>query len=401
MQVVTRVLKNECGFAEDRGGSCTRESAGTFKTQHDTGKNVFTVVVFPKVEEDGGGTRDGEEENSSGDNRTRQYPLELPLTEGTPEHTVLLASEDTFRNMVDSSSSSSSSGICPSWTEKKTCQQLLQNALDTLRIMDELLLRGTPLSDPDQEFYDAVGGTPAVQSKHDHLKRCMQGHVEEGKLTPSERQKLLQQVEERIHHLHDEWQKALSQSREKKAQVLKLQLEKAKTRQSAIEAHPARSPLELYPLKYQSQIQSLRKKLQPLKKLEQSAKGRLLTVKETKELSAIDEIEEEIREWERKSRGWFEGEEEFETRVELARAKFASSSSSSAKGGKSSGNGSAAKTTGKKGNAGMTTNWLTPGGLAAKQAALGKKAAASKTKKTNGGGGVFAAMMLDSDSDSD
>eukprot|EP00569_Conticribra_weissflogii_P010931 CAMPEP_0171381124 /NCGR_PEP_ID=MMETSP0879-20121228/31102_1 /TAXON_ID=67004 /ORGANISM="Thalassiosira weissflogii, Strain CCMP1336" /LENGTH=106 /DNA_ID=CAMNT_0011892457 /DNA_START=8 /DNA_END=325 /DNA_ORIENTATION=+ len=28
MQVVTRVLKSECGFAEDRGGSCTRECAG-------------------------------------------------------------------------------------------------------------------------------------------------------------------------------------------------------------------------------------------------------------------------------------------------------------------------------------------------------------------------------------
>jgi len=231
----------------------------------------------------------------------------------------------------------------------------------------------------------------------------MQTQVEEGKLTPSERQKLLKQVSERIDHLNDELQAALSQSREKKAHVLKLQLEKAKTRQSAMEAHPARSPLELYPLKYQSKIQLLRKKLQPLKKLEQSAKGRLLTVKETRELSAMDEIEEEIREWEKNSRGWFEGEEEFETRVKLARAKFASSSSSSDKGAKSSGNGGAAKTigAGKKSNAGMTTNWLTPGGLAAKQAALGKKAAASKPKKTNGGGGVFAAMMLDSDSDSD
>ena len=41
---------------------------------------------------------------------------------------------------------------------------------------------------------------------------------------------------------------------------------------------------------------------------------------------------------------------------------------------------------------------MTPGGLAAKQNVLGKKAAAYKAKTK--AGGVFAAMMMDSDSDS-
>ncbi|KAL7463563.1 hypothetical protein ACHAXS_010731 [Conticribra weissflogii] len=410
MQVVTTALKKECGYEEDRGASC----GGTFKTQHDTGKNVFTVVVFPRVE---GGDVDenerlqphpeGEETNDDATaNASEQpYPLELPLREGTPQHAVLLASEDTFRRMI---APPSSDGVCPSWTEKKHCHRLLQNALDTLRIMDGHLLRGAPLSDRDQQFYDEVGGTPAIESKCDFLKRCMHTQVEEGKLTSSERETLLRQVKEKITHLNDELKAALSHvSREKpNARAVRLQLEKAEARKVMIERHPARSPIDLHPLKHQAQIRQLRKKLQPLKKLEQSAKGRLLTVKETRELSAKDEIEREIRELEENSRGWFEGDDEFETRLKLARAQFdsssSSSSSSSAKSGNKSGNGGAANAKGKARTAMTTTNWLSPGGLAAKQAALGKKAVASKTKKTNGGGGgVFAAMMLDSDSDSD
>ncbi|EJK55816.1 hypothetical protein THAOC_24408, partial [Thalassiosira oceanica] len=48
-QVVTAALNN-LGFVEDRGASCVNECAGCFKSQHDTGKNIFTVVVFPRIE---------------------------------------------------------------------------------------------------------------------------------------------------------------------------------------------------------------------------------------------------------------------------------------------------------------------------------------------------------------
>ncbi len=36
-------------FVEDRAGACDLTSAGTFKQQHDTGKNLIYVHVFPKL----------------------------------------------------------------------------------------------------------------------------------------------------------------------------------------------------------------------------------------------------------------------------------------------------------------------------------------------------------------
>ena len=48
MQTVTLALR-ELSFVEDRGASCVNECGGCYKTQHDTAKNVFTVVVFPRL----------------------------------------------------------------------------------------------------------------------------------------------------------------------------------------------------------------------------------------------------------------------------------------------------------------------------------------------------------------
>jgi hypothetical protein len=47
-KALTSSLRN-LGFEEDRGASCVKECAGSFKLQHDTGKNLKTVVVFPNI----------------------------------------------------------------------------------------------------------------------------------------------------------------------------------------------------------------------------------------------------------------------------------------------------------------------------------------------------------------
>ena len=46
MQILTSALR-ELDYVEDRGAGCSFDCAGCFKTQHDTAKNLFTVVVFP------------------------------------------------------------------------------------------------------------------------------------------------------------------------------------------------------------------------------------------------------------------------------------------------------------------------------------------------------------------
>lgn len=374
MQHVTSALK-QLGYVEDRGASCVNECGGSFKTQHDTGKNLFTVVVFPKLIESG-----GEQDNGNG-GESQQYPIIIPLEEDTPDHKILLASEATFETMVPS--------ICPSWSEKKYCAEVLKAAFDTINQMDNKLMKGTPLTDVQQEFYDAVGGTVVVGTKMEFLKKSMQQQVESGSLTSGERDMLLQQVTDKIDALEDEIQVATQQSKEKKVANLNVQKEKAAARKKMLEG---RTPQPPHDLKHDSQIMKLKKKLQPLLKLEQSAKGRLLSMKETKELAAKDEILDEIAKLEEASRGWYEDDDLFQVRLENSRKKKvpgSGPSKSSSGAGKKPGTGS--RSTG-------NTSWVTPGGLAAKQNVLGKKAAAYKAKTK--AGGVFAAMMMDSDSDS-
>ena len=380
MQHVTGALK-KLGYVEDRGASCVNECGGSFKTQHDTGKNLFTVVVFPKLVESSGGTDGGDYNGTSG--VSELYPIEIPLIEDTAEHKVLLASEATFEKMAPS--------VCPSWTEKKCLSEVLKAALDTVDRMDSKLMTGTPLLDDEQEFYDAVGGSAVITTKMDFLKKQMQQQVESGSMTSHELDKLLQQVSEKIDVLNDEIQTATQQSKEKRVANLNMQKEKAIARRKMLEGKSRQPP---HPLKHENQIMKLKKQLQPLLKLEQSAKGRLLSMKETRELAAKDEILDEIAELEEASRGWFEDDDTFQARLDISRSRKvpgAGATKSSSGAGKKPGTGSR--------SVGGTTNWVTPGGLAAKQAALGKKAAAKSKPKS--GGGVFAAMMLDSDSDSD
>lgn len=382
MQTLTAALR-DLGYAEDRGASCVNECGGSYKTQHDTGKNLFTVVVFPRLAEQDGGQAGGEGGSSPSD----EYPIPFPLVEGTPVHTVLLASEETFGKMAPS--------MCPSWSEKKMVSEVLKMALETVEAMDRKLITGTPLSDDENAFYDEVGGATSTKAKEESVRKLMHHQVESGALTQHEIEHLVAMVQEKIDGFDSEIDAALQRSQEKKVAKLKALKEKADARKRMLEGHAAQPPQKL---KHEAQIAKLKKQLQPLLKLEASTKGRLLTMKETKELAAKDDIVQEISDLEEASRGWFEDEETFQVRLDASRKRLAAGAGSTAKaasGGKGKKPGTGSRTVG----SGSTT-WLTPGGLAAKQAALGKKAAAKKPKPKSSGG-VFAAMMMDSDSDSD
>jgi hypothetical protein len=388
MQTVTLALR-ELSFVEDRGASCVNECGGYYKTQHDTAKNVFTVVVFPRLvgmqEVKAGSVGEGQSESATSQN----YPIPIPLVEGTAVHSILLASDETFQKMVPS--------ICPSWSEKKICSEVLNIASEMVESMDAKLVSGTPLTESELSFYDEVGGVASIGTNSDHVKKLMQKQVEAGLLTREELDRLLQQVEDKIEGLSDEIDEALRKSQDKKAAKLAIQKEKSEARKCMLKGHTAQPP---HALKNEAQIMKLRKQIQPLLKLEQSCKGRLLTMKETKELAAKDEILEEISQLEEASRGWFEDDDAFHVRLDASRKKKVSISSSSNAGeAVSGGKGKAPGTGSRSMNAGNIA-WHNPGGNAAKQAALGEKTAATKTKPTSSGG-VFAAMMMDSDSDSD
>jgi len=155
------------------------------------------------------------------------------------------------------------------------------------------------------------------------------------------------------------------------------------------------SPTPAPRLRHESKIAKLYKELGPLLRMEDAARGRLLSVKETQTLARKDEILEEIEYLEQSSQGWFEDDDLFHQRVESCRQKHAK-----AGGGKKAAAGGGKRVTAtsaslNKIRAPVTNKWVTPGAGGGWNSKTG-----TKDKKRKGkGGAVFTAMMMDSDSD--
>lgn len=359
-----------------------RECAGLFKLQHDTGKNLKTVVVFPRIkntgDDTGGACGDAGENNTSsgGDNC-------LLLPPGSPEEMIALSPIGMFPNLVKNR--------CPSWSQKKGCNAVIADIQKLIYNLEERLMEGVVLDDNEQALYDTVS-VDDLKEKHTIVKEAMQKQVEtDGNITVEEQKQLVAQVSDRLETIHADLETAKAENKPKKVEKLtnvKTKVEQRKTMLTKITPKPPA------PLKYQSDIVELRVELVPLNKLEESTKGRLLSVKETKTLARKDEILEEIAQLESDSRGWFEDDASFELRVK-------SSVASGKQAVKASSKKSSSSTGAKKNTSGSTSAWLSSTSAARKPGAKSYgKTGGSKKKTTSGGsGGIFAAMMDDSDSD--
>lgn len=280
-KAVTSALR-DLGFVEDRGASCINECAGSFKTQHDTGKNLKTVVVFPKIKEElagedgaGGGTSPGDSDGSSS-----------LLEKGSPREMIALSSKSVFESMIKSR--------CQTWSQKKGCMATIAELKTLLEKLEAKLMQGTPLSDAEQSFYDKVSAT-ALEEKQAYVKDQMHSQVDEGMITSQEKAQLLSQVQERLGTIKEELGEAETQNQSKKVEKLKDMGDKVEARKSKLSSI---SPKSDPPLKHHAEIFKLQSELKPLLELEDGARGRLLSVKETQSLARKEEILEEIAELE-------------------------------------------------------------------------------------------------------
>lgn len=348
-KAVTGTLRT-LGYKDDASGS-----PGTYKQQHDTGKNLKTVVVYPKVVPLAAG---------AGQLSIDDGPAESLIPEDSPEYKIAHSSLSVFQRMVDSK--------CSTWSQKKALVTAIDGIKDTVQTLDGKLLKGTPLTDSEQDFYDAVS-VQSLDDKQAHVRECMHKHVDDGNLTAAEKRQLLDQVGDRIATLTKDIAK---ESKPKVFERLKNQKTKAEQRKEKISGISPKAPSRL---RREADIVKLHKELSPLLEMEAAAKGRLLSVKETQSMARKEEIEQEIADLEEASREWFESDDAFDARVAATRSVAAAASK---------------KTVKKKAAPSTTaaTKWVTP---------TTKKASAWKTTKPKNkpkGGNVFAAMM-DSDSD--
>jgi len=184
-KTVTSTLR-KLGFEDDSSASMCIECAGSFKLQHDTGKNLKTVVIFPNILSDA-----ALEQGVSSINLTQTNNSLLP--EGSPEHTSTVLSLDAFQKLVQTK--------CPSWSQKRECLHSLSNIAKTLSEVETKLLNGIALNDEEQDFYDSCN---SLQEKENYLKKEMSMHVENGNITQYEKNKLMEQVDDKLESLDAE-----------------------------------------------------------------------------------------------------------------------------------------------------------------------------------------------------
>ena len=365
-RILTSTLR-DLGYVEDRGASCVVECAGSYKSQHDTGKNLKTIVVFPNI------TDVASQLGAMGLEEDAKGPA--VLEEGSPIHMIAMSSGKVFKRMVDSK--------CPSWSQKKQCLVAIQEVQSIISDLDSKLMTGTPFTESEQEFYDVVS-MDALKEKETSIKAEMSQHVEKGSITKAEKDKLIHQVTEKIQNLEGEIKTAKENNKKVRVQKLNGQKEKALERKENLENITAKSP---HPLRNQGEIEKLRKEIQPMIKIEAEARGRLLTLKETTAIAKKDDIEDEILILEEKSRGWFEEDDAFQIRVEASRAQARTRATKKVVKKK------AASSNKSSSNSKKAINFIVPGARRGPSRPVAKKKSVASSN-------TFA-MMMDSDSDSD
>ena len=135
---VVAALK-DAGYADDKSATCDFAAAGSFKTQHDTGRNLFFVHVFPRCSQKTAAAVDD-------DAATATDPAAL-----SREHLLVAAELPTFSRTV--------SKKCASWTSKKRLLDALRGVRAQFAAADEKLMRREALDDDEQALYPRPGGT--------------------------------------------------------------------------------------------------------------------------------------------------------------------------------------------------------------------------------------------------
>jgi hypothetical protein len=368
LKVITQVLQQN-GYVEDRAASCIPECGGTYKSQHDTAKNLKTIVIFPKII-----LLTDNNNSTSQENNNANIPSLIPTD--TPKYKIAVSSMATFTPMLKSK--------CPSWIQKKGCLQCLDEIKELVNNLDQKLITGKGLNDSEQLFYDTV---TSIDAKEKLVKDEMQIHLEKCTITSYEKQILLNQNLEKIKELKQD-----NKSTEK-AEQRKQFLEKI-----TVQSHPV-------PLRFESDIKKLQKELIPLFKFYEQNKGKLLSIGDANKITRKEELEQEILQLEEDSRGWFEDDNEYRRKVQVLRdvltsaIKPTASKKQSSTGTKSSSSFSyaAAIGNGKSNGTVGTTKWVLPSEIGSSKSSS-SKSISSKKGQTKGRG-IFGAMMLDDDSD--
>lgn len=301
----------EIGFEEDRSAALDFASQGTFKQQHDTGQNLKTIIVFPRVtcaDTKSGG--EAPEQKTGGFSTT------------SPEYIIAACEFSTFQDVVGTKA--------PSWTQKKKMLKSLQDVCEKFREVEAKLVRGEALSAEEQARYDSNSGQD--EQKVTWLQSEIKGMVEKGQITPKEKSEVISQIEANIATLNSEIEKMKADNKPKKVAAMEERLAVLVEKKKTIAAI---TPLTHHRLRLGDEVLKLRMKLLTFGPLEEKQRMGGLTLAELKQLEPKFDIEANVASLEQASRGWFDDDDDFKLSCEMeakaAKAKYAAKMKPAAK----------------------------------------------------------------------
>lgn len=364
----------EIGFEEDRSAALDLSSQGTYKQQHDTGQNLKTIIVFPRVS--------CGDAKGSGAAASEASAARAP---NSPEYIIAASELSTFSEVVATKA--------PSWSQKKKMLKVLQDACEQFKSVEAKLMRGEPLSPVEQSVYESNSGQD--EQKVAWLQSEIKGMVEKGQITSREKKEVIAQIDSNISALNSELDKARAEGKAKKVSALEERLAGLTEKKTAVSAV---SPLTHHRLRLGDEILKLRMKLFTFAPLEEKQRMGGLTLAELKALEPKADIEANIAGLEQASRGWFDNEEDFQlscdSEAKAAKAAFAAKNKAATAKKKASSSGTSGSGTARPAarSGGGSMAWETIGV---------KKKVAAPAPKAKTAGSYAAAFGGGDDSDSD
>lgn len=167
----------ELGFEEDRAASLCLSSAGFYKQQHDTDKNLKFLHVYPRIKVPAAKDA-GQDEEEDGESEAL-----------TPEMLCVQASFDTYTKMV--------CARAPSFTKKRTLLQRMTALAAECKELESKLVGMVRLTDKEQERYDMLS-EGELSEKVTWLKERLEAIVDAGDLSADEQNSVLKEFEKKL-----------------------------------------------------------------------------------------------------------------------------------------------------------------------------------------------------------
>jgi hypothetical protein len=270
-----------------------------------------------------------------------------------------------------------------SWRQMKKALKILSDGAELFQSIEQKLCGGNQLSVKEQAIYESNSGVD--NDKIAFIQGEIKKMVDDCQLTASEKEECLKFMDDNLKSVTEE----ISKAENKPKLIAKLE-EKKNSIQARKTALMGKPPI-VRRLKYGDEIVKLRMKIFPLIALEDKGRAMKLTIEDLTKISEKTDIEENVRQYETASKGWFMNEEDFslmcqaeeKNALEKYKATKKSSTSSTAKKPSSS--------TSKSTNAWSTASKSKSVNLSN----IGKSSAAPKASNS------FSAFANDDDSDDD